>query len=1768
MRNTRCKITSLWLSFCMILSILCPQVSWAQETVGIQTNGQPQVVVDIEKFSLGQGFIMEPVQVPYEEGMTAQDAIKKAVDKYNASLEEKNEVATLMAASNRAVMNDVTSSSILSLVNEGSTTTNANLRVASRQLAASTSVEKKPITIEGLDTGYIKSVSDKKEPAKVPSIIQEVLDGMYEEYEMDEFGFVDIRKSPVDELKEGDYNMMSGWTYTVDHHAPSVNIDKQELEAGQVVRVRYTICWGSDVGNAEMDKMMESTGIGYVYTEADKLNLLRQMARINDESTLKTDSTLSELYIKAVETVSQLDVQQSKVDEVSNDIASRISELQSSVTSGDTPSDKPSDVPSELPKLNQDEFITAKNSVVSYMNHSADFTKAYQDNTSIDWKAFTLARDGKTVPKSYGDQIRKYVSGYETTQTLEEGLGYITSIERMVIGLTAAGYDASSVAGHNLVASIYNNAKFKDDGINTYVYGLLALDTKPYNVPSDAVNSRDNIVSWIMQSQLADGSFCYAPEWGSDIDLTAMVIQALAPYYDRTDVKVSIDKALAWLSQIQLDNGGYEAWGSESCESLSQVICALVSLGKNPEEETAFIKPNGTLMTHLLTFYDKENGGFKHSAEGAVDFNFATPQAAYALVAYGRLLEGKTFLYNMSDISQFEVLQKEVALSEQLNLALEKVNQYIYSNTSFEKAYKSGDGRDWNVLVLARGGREIPEIYGKSIGEYVFPYSKEELDSQISKATEYERMTIGLTTAGYDASKVVGHNLVEHIYNHAKLEAQGINALIYGLIALDTKPYSVPTDANYTREKIVELLVSSQLTDGSFSYSSTGSGDVDLTAMAIQALAPYRNQAHVANSISKALDWLSECQLPSGGYKSWGADCSESVAQVICALTSVGKDPAKEAAFIKAEGNLLTRLLAFYDETTGGFKHTENAKPSITSTQQAGYALVSYKRFLEGRSSLYDMSDIKEFKPVEKIKYYNVADTTEPIVLNKEQLNETIVIKQEKEDAGVSINVEGCSKALPTIHTQNDAFEMLIPMGTGLKTTNTKVINTPVAIKDTKENQNILSEIQKVLTDKNITKVIKHIQVGSPAESIRFNQKVKLTFKNAAGNHAAFKDYAGKVYAITKLKADADKSRYDEVCYDLGEDLIIETNHFTEFVVYEAKENSGVESPDRPSPKVNVIIERKTLGLSDLFNGTVDYQNGDTVYDALVKTGLNIEGSSSYVSGIAGLREKQHGTGSGWMISVNGTFINCSVGEYRLNPNDIVRWQYTTNLGKDIGASFIAEENKENKVNQIAVNVALENLQKELRDNTQLSEWQIFGLVRSGEQVGNTYKQSLVSKVKNNAGDFRKITDLEKTILVLSSLGEDCRNIEGYNLIEKLYNSDEINKQGNNGVIFALIALDSRQYEVPSTAKWTRERIKEEIIKAQNPAGGFPLITGDSSDVDITAMALQALAPYKEEKEIKPVIEKALEYLQKVQNENGHFSAYGQENSESLSQVIIALTSLGIDPIADTRFIKGGKSLVDRLMEYQVDGKNFAHTKSGESNSMATEQALMALVSYQNFKAGKPSLYTLSKVDAKAVENKVTDITKPSTESKQVVDLSKYQDADQISSWAKEEFTEAMAEGIISGYGDTLKPKQQVSRAEFTSMLVRILDDLQVKESENRFKDVEASSWYAEDILKAYSNELVNGISTDIFAPKEQISRQQVAVILARVLNIKGSEVRVSFKDEKAISPWAKEAVKEIAAEEVFKGYEDGTFKPKENVSREVAAITLLRIKNKLNKVA
>ena len=158
------------------------------------------------------------------------------------------------------------------------------------------------------------------------------------------------------------------------------------------------------------------------------------------------------------------------------------------------------------------------------------------------------------------------------------------------------------------------------------------------------------------------------------------------------------------------------------------------------------------------------------------------------------------------------------------------------------------------------------------------------------------------------------------------------------------------------------------------------------------------------------------------------------------------------------------------------------------------------------------------------------------------------------------------------------------------------------------------------------------------------------------------------------------------------------------------------------------------------------------------------------------------------------------------------------------------------------------------------------------------------------------------------------------------------------------MAFDTNAYYYIPKAKdginqTTREKLIDEIINAQGKDGGWTFDVGNKSDADMTGMALQALAPYKDKDEVKPCIEKALAFLSESQKDNGGYVSYGAEDSESCSQVIAGLTMLDIDVLTDSRFIKNGNTVYDALMRYYKEDGTFAHAVNGEGNAISTSQA-------------------------------------------------------------------------------------------------------------------------------------------------------------------------------------------------------------------------------------
>ncbi|WP_370875514.1 S-layer homology domain-containing protein [Bacillus horti] len=287
-------------------------------------------------------------------------------------------------------------------------------------------------------------------------------------------------------------------------------------------------------------------------------------------------------------------------------------------------------------------------------------------------------------------------------------------------------------------------------------------------------------------------------------------------------------------------------------------------------------------------------------------------------------------------------------------------------------------------------------------------------------------------------------------------------------------------------------------------------------------------------------------------------------------------------------------------------------------------------------------------------------------------------------------------------------------------------------------------------------------------------------------------------------------------------------------------------------------------------------------------------------------------------------------------------------------------------------------------------EWTILGLARSGEKVPDhyykTYYQNIVEEVQKlmpataskaeGRLDRSKGTEHSRLILGLTSIGHDIENVGGYDLRLALADMNYVSIQGINGPIFALIAFDSLGYDIPldenAKSQTTREELIDFILDREIKGGGWALgVNPDEPDPDITAMAIQGLTPYYEKRaDVQKAVDRGLDWLSAVQDNSGGYRSWGALNAESVAQVIVALSGLGIDADKDPRFVKRGQSAIDALLSFASVEGGFYHILAGEAgnggaapgevDAMATDQAMYALVAYQRFLEGHNTLYDMT----------------------------------------------------------------------------------------------------------------------------------------------------------------------------------------------------------------
>ncbi len=273
---------------------------------------------------------------------------------------------------------------------------------------------------------------------------------------------------------------------------------------------------------------------------------------------------------------------------------------------------------------------------------------------------------------------------------------------------------------------------------------------------------------------------------------------------------------------------------------------------------------------------------------------------------------------------------------------------------------------EWTVIALARAGRGTPAVYDAYYRNVAAEVQNDKGMLSETRYTEYSRAILGLTAIGRDPHSVGGYDLVQPLADYDKVVLQGINGPIWALIALDSGKYGMPErkgagGTQNSRDKMVDFILSDEIGRGSASaggWALAGSEpDPDVTAMALQALSRYRSRSDVQAAVSRAVRVLSALQKDDGGYVSWGAEDSESVAQVLEALTALGISP-ESGDFVK-NGHTLLSALAEYDLPGQGFKHARgDSSANGMATDQCACALAACNRFRSHQNPLYDMTDV------------------------------------------------------------------------------------------------------------------------------------------------------------------------------------------------------------------------------------------------------------------------------------------------------------------------------------------------------------------------------------------------------------------------------------------------------------------------------------------------------------------------------------------------------------------------------------------------------------------------------------------------------------------------------------------------------------------------------------------------------------------------------------------------------------------------------------------
>lgn len=464
-------------------------------------------------------------------------------------------------------------------------------------------------------------------------------------------------------------------------------------------------------------------------------------------------------------------------------------------------------------------------------------------------------------------------------------------------------------------------------------------------------------------------------------------------------------------------------------------------------------------------------------------------------------------------------------------------------------------------------------------------------------------------------------------------------------------------------------------------------------------------------------------------------------------------------------------------------------------------------------------------------------------------------------------------------------------------------------------------------------------------------------------------------------------------------------------------------------------------------------------------------------------------------------------------------------------------------------------------------EWAVFGLARGGHPVPGGYYEGYLSNVektlKEAGGNLTssKYTEYSRLIIALAAIGQDPRNVAGYNLLEKISDLAKVKKQGVNGPIFALLAFDTRGYAIPllpgNENQATRENLIAEILSREvvqdGRLGGFSL-DGLVPDPDITAMALQALAPYRKDPKVEGAIQRALTVLEKLQQGDGGYAVRGAAGAEGAAQVVVALSTLGVDPAKTPAFTKTGADGDPHNPLSYLLAENEKAWAAGEINPMTAEQTLYALAAYTRFLNNQPPLYDM-RGDSPPGKEKFDDLG---------------------GHWAKSSIEATRGFGITGGHSGQFQPDRPVTRAEFAAAVANALGLAPAGEGSS-FADVPEWTWFKGQIKAAASCGILKGREANLFDPDGAITRQEAMAVVQRSAQYCGKDTSVSsyelaaylarYPDGDRVAWWAMGPAAFNLTEGIILG-KDGRLAPEDSITRAETVVVIERLLQKLGKTS